>query len=140
MLADATQILSTTEDQYFTWTKTQEQTKEISCKLEEIDFKVIFNRGCYVYPVAYCPTPAVVSNSINISSEDARIKKLFQECLIKEQRELYRFPKDTNGFDSLELRFFPDEATLKNKLFSEAKQYASMSSPRYGIFERCTMS
>ena len=109
------------ENQYIDWSKSKEKTKEFECKIKDVDLKIILIRGRAIYPDGSI-TPAITNNTFNISSNDDEIKQLFEQSLVKSKKnDRYHFPNDKDR--KFELRFFPNEISMKVTLLKEEKKY-----------------
>lgn len=136
MSSPTSEFISLLQNQYNKWWQTEEKTKEIECQFENVDLKIIFNKGRWIYPIANCPTPAVIENSINIAPNNEIIKKLFESFLLKNE-DCYSFP--TDSCNKFQMRFFTDEASIRKKLIEEEKRYAKYESPNMGLEKECTL-
>lgn len=136
-MTSVTDFFSSIESQYINWFDSGEKTKEIISQVEDIDLKIIFNKGRWIYPMPNCPTPAVIENTINItSSNNDKIKNLFESTLQKEEKH-FSFP--SNKYNRFDIRFFSNESLIKEKLQEEEKAYAPYESPRWGLRHECIL-
>lgn len=137
MVISSTDFCSDIEDRYIIWSPSKEKNETINCQVEAVDVKIIFNRGRFIYPVPNCPTPAVIENSINITSaNNDKIKNLFEKYLLREEK-CFRFPNYKDH--KFEIRFFENKSLIEEKLSKEEKAYAPYESPRWGLLHECTL-
>ena len=117
------------EDQFIRWSKTQEKMKEIKSNIEGIDLEVVLYRGRYIYLLANCPTPAVVADTMNISSNDSRIQNIFKDFFPFDEREKLHYSLIDQD-RKFEIRFFQNKQEIETIMAKEEKEYASIESPR----------
>lgn len=129
-------VMSRFQTYYVSWSKSGEEKIALELKIENTDLKIILNRGCLVYPIPNSPTPVVLENSVNIASEDTRIKNIFEEALVKSGR-LFHFENDSDR--KFELRFFPNELSINKKLEEENKENKELEKPRWGLKYECVI-
>lgn len=130
---------------YLSWAQTKDSTMEIEHNVtiqsqtsqfeatEASVIQVVFVRTRLIYPLRDSPTPAMINNTINIGSDDARIQKILKEYLLVEpyEKDVLRFPDDTNGRYNFKLRFFPDQSTLQQSLAKEKESHDQLAEPQF---------
>lgn len=137
MTLSATEFFSDIENKYIIWSRSEEKTEEIITKTEGVDIKIVFNKGRWIYPLPNCPIPAVIENTINITSSDNdKIKSVLENSLLKDEK-CFSFP--SCKYNKFEIRFFLNGSHLKNTLLREEKKYAPYESPRCGLRYECTI-
>lgn len=129
MSSAVTSVFSQIEQNYIEWLSTTEKLKEVDYKIEDLSFKIIFKMTYTIYPMKDCPTPTIIPNSVNVSSEDLRIKDLFSKHL-KTSQALYYFPSDKNEVE-FELRYFKNLATMNEQLLMEDTKHPKQKSHRW---------
>ena len=122
------------KEDYYAFSQSSEPTKEISYRFYEIDFKILFRRGYDVYPLSGCSLIFEVKNSINFSSNDERIKKLFNEIIVKFDLEKDSFHFSGDHCDRFLVNYFPDETSIQKAIADEDRKNRNKKNPKQTCF------
>lgn len=139
--------LSNIEHQLISWTYTNEKTKEIKTYIDGVEIEIVLDKAKWIYPVPNCTLPMMVDHTMNISTLDAKVEKVFRDYFHKVDDEkrsnLYctsaKKYVDIENYREFELRFFKNRQDIENSIKAEEKKYAPYLSPRWGIRYICNL-
>lgn len=118
---------------FLEWAASKAISKEIEYIVEIpnqiITVQFVFARSYLIWPVKGCPTPSLVKHSINVSTDEPRIRQILKDSLIS-KNDSYYFPADTAIKHDFELFFFASTGELAKHLAAKKTERERLGAPQ----------